>query len=584
MRYHALATDYDGTIAHHGTVDDATIAALERLRSSGRKLIMVTGREMADLKLTFVRLDLFEWIVAENGAQLYRPSNQESILLGEPPPQIFVDELRRRGVERISVGGCIVATWEPWEGTVLATIRDLGLELKVIFNKGAVMVLPAAVNKATGLQAALDRLGLSPHEVVGVGDAENDHAFFSICECSAAVANALPALKERADIDLEKDHGAGVAQLIDDILADELKRMEGRITRHQFLLGQRSDGAEVRIKPYDNAILIAGPSGSGKSTVATGLLERLCDLGYQQCIVDPEGDFTAFEGAIMLGGAQQPPVAEEVLQVLKNPKTSVVVNLVGVPLADRPDYFVKLLGRLLEFRATTGRPHWILVDEAHHLLPQAWMPGSITLPQELNRLILVTVHPGQVSPPVLDLAKLVIAVGRQPLETINEFTAAVGDEPLQLELPEQRPEQVLVWSREAREAHFVVPVPCRSERVRHIRKYMHGELPVDDSFFFRGPAGKLKLRAQNLALFVQIGEGVDDDTWQFHLGRGDYAEWFTRVIKDRELAGEAESIRGTKLTPAESRARLQAAIEKRYTLPTTSHLPLPGTAAASKER
>ena len=221
MHYRALATDYDGTIATHGVVDSATVAALERWRAAGRTLIMVTGREMSELKLVCPRLDLFEWIVAENGAQLYHPADGKNMLLGEPPPVAFVEELKRRGVDRISVGGCIVATWEPHQGTVLATIHDLGLELHVIFNKGAVMILPASVNKATGLAAALERLNFMPHEVVGVGDAENDHAFLSACGLSAAVANAIPALKERAKLVLTHDHGAGVAELIDRLLAEE---------------------------------------------------------------------------------------------------------------------------------------------------------------------------------------------------------------------------------------------------------------------------------------------------------------------------------------------------------------------------
>ena len=110
----------------------------------------------------------------------------------------------------------IVATWEPHEAKPSSkTIHDLGLELQVIFNKGAVMVLPSGVNKATGLAAALAELGLSPHNAVGVGDAENDHAFLRVCECSAAVANALPAVKDTADIVMKGDHGAGVAELID---------------------------------------------------------------------------------------------------------------------------------------------------------------------------------------------------------------------------------------------------------------------------------------------------------------------------------------------------------------------------------
>ena len=218
MRYLALATDYDGTLAHDGRVDEPTLAALERLRESGRKLILVTGRELDELLGIFPQIDLFDRVVAENGALLYRPETREEKVLGERPPDAFVEALRERGVEPISVGRVIVATWEPHETAVLEAIRDLGLELQVIFNKGAVMVLPSGVNKATGLAAALDELGLSPHNVVGVGDAENDHAFLTLCEFAAAVANALPMLKERADLVTRGDHGAGVVELIDQLI------------------------------------------------------------------------------------------------------------------------------------------------------------------------------------------------------------------------------------------------------------------------------------------------------------------------------------------------------------------------------
>src|SRR3989440_7604012 len=199
MRYLALACDYDGTIAGDGVVNETTVAALERLRSSGRKLILVTGRELDDLQRVFSRFDLFDRVVAENGALLYCPETRAEKTLGDRPPDDFVRELKQRGVGPISVGRVIVATWHPHENTVLEVIRDLGLELQVIFNKGAVMVLPSGVNKATGLSAALAELGLSPHNVVGIGDAENDHAFMRLCECAVAVSNALPMVKERAD-------------------------------------------------------------------------------------------------------------------------------------------------------------------------------------------------------------------------------------------------------------------------------------------------------------------------------------------------------------------------------------------------
>jgi hydroxymethylpyrimidine pyrophosphatase-like HAD family hydrolase len=181
MRYLALCTDYDGTLAHHGRLDKPTIAALEELRESGRKLIMVTGREIVDLEKVCDRLDLFELVVAENGATIYRPATKEERSLVAAPSDRFVEELRKRGVDRISVGKCIVATWQPHEKVVLETIRDLGLELQVIFNKGAVMVLPSGMNKAAGLKAALAEVDISPHNTVGVGDAENDHAFLKLC-------------------------------------------------------------------------------------------------------------------------------------------------------------------------------------------------------------------------------------------------------------------------------------------------------------------------------------------------------------------------------------------------------------------
>lgn len=199
MRYLALATDYDGTLATHGQVDQTTLDALKRLRESGRNLVLVTGRHLDDLAQVFPQIDWFDCVVAENGALLYFPATCEKQLLGDRPPDVFIQALQAHNVEPLGVGQVIVSTWEPHEITVLEAIRDLGLELQVIFNKGAVMVLPSSINKATGLSAALTRMELSPHNLVAVGDAENDHAFLDLCECGVAVANALPMLKEQAD-------------------------------------------------------------------------------------------------------------------------------------------------------------------------------------------------------------------------------------------------------------------------------------------------------------------------------------------------------------------------------------------------
>jgi len=424
MRYFALATDYDGTLAHNGVVSPATVAALERLRATGRKLLLVTGRELPDLLRVFPRLDLFDRVVAENGALIYCPATREEQPLGEAPPDVFINALRELGVAPLSVGRVIVATWHPNEELVLTTIRDLGLELQVIFNKGAVMVLPSGINKAAGLSAALAQLGLSPHNVVGIGDAENDHAFMRLCECAVAVSNALPMVQERADYVTAADHGAGVVELIDMIIVTDLAELAPRLENNALLLGTRADDDEqqIHIKSYGT-------------------------------------------------------------------------NTVG----DAPEQAIRAFSAALQRSRDGGAPR------------------------------------------------------EQRLSPIA---------PIKLEAGE-----ALVWSRASGEPPFRLRIaPPRGERRRHLRKYAEGNLGADKSFYFRGPSGKLNLRAQNLVLFNQIAEGVDDETWLFHLRQGDYARWFRESIKDEALADEAARIaEQPQIGAAESRAAIKAAIEERYT-------------------
>lgn len=221
MTFEALATDYDGTIAHDGVVDEQTVDALGRARAAGLRLIMVTGRELTDLFNTFAHSALFDRIVAENGAVLYDPAAASVEVLAAAPPPSLLERLAEQNVP-LSVGHSIVATVEPYEHQVLTAIRDLGLEWHIIFNKGSVMALPADVTKATGLTAALAALGISHERTVGVGDAENDQAFLRSCVLAVAVHNALPAVKAMAHVVTAGARGAGVVELVDRLLAGDL--------------------------------------------------------------------------------------------------------------------------------------------------------------------------------------------------------------------------------------------------------------------------------------------------------------------------------------------------------------------------
>ncbi len=231
MQYLALASDYDGTLAHDGHVSRTTLAAVRRLKESGRKFILVTGRELPELQATFPDIGLCDAVVAENGALLYWPADNREEMLAEPPPATFVTEMTTRGVQPFSLGRVIFATWRPHEGAVLEVIQQLGLEFHIIFNKKAVMVLPSGVNKATGLARVLRKLEISPQHVVGVGDAENDHAFLDSCSVAVAVENALQALKDKCDVVTMADHGRGVVELIERMLGDDLQSLGPRRPR-----------------------------------------------------------------------------------------------------------------------------------------------------------------------------------------------------------------------------------------------------------------------------------------------------------------------------------------------------------------
>ena len=144
MRFHVLAVDYDGTLAAAGHVDAATVNALVRLRKSGRRIVLVTGRLLAPLLDAFPEVAVCDLVVAENGALLYDSETREERPLSEPPPREFVERLTDRGVEISEVGRVVVVTHLPYETLVLETIRDLGLEFQIVFNKGSLWCcLPA---------------------------------------------------------------------------------------------------------------------------------------------------------------------------------------------------------------------------------------------------------------------------------------------------------------------------------------------------------------------------------------------------------------------------------------------------------
>ena len=332
----------------------------------------------------FPEYPVFERIVAENGALLYDPKSKRATVLGEPPPAEFVRSLTRKGVTPLSVGRVLVATLEDQKEAVLQTIQELGLELQLIFNKGSIMVLPSGVNKATGLKAALQELCLSLHNTVGVGDAENDHAFLHACERAVSVANALPALKERSDLVTTGVAGHGVSELMERMMEDDLAGVAARGDRDSIVLGE-VEGQELRI-PYGATVWVDDTIQADKSALASAILKRILAAGYQLVAIHPEGDYRDFEGAVVLGESARAPAFEEILKVLAHPDRSLIVNLESMGSQERLVFFARLLPQLEELRARTGRPHWMVVDDAQHLVAAKDLTGAVLIRRAPERV------------------------------------------------------------------------------------------------------------------------------------------------------------------------------------------------------
>ncbi|MGV2130823.1 HAD-IIB family hydrolase [Agrobacterium vitis] len=562
MYFRALAADYDGTLAHHGAMEQATVDALVRLRHAGRQIILVTGRESADLRHIVPDLTLFDRIVAENGGVLYDPGRGSEVALAPGPPAVLVQKLMEHGVEPLSVGQTIIATWQPHEAAALAAIAELGLDHQIIFNKGAVMILPAGVNKASGLIAALNDLGLSKPNVVGVGDAENDRAFLAECGASAAVANALPSLRQACDLTLMSDHGVGVSELIDRLLKDDFGLIPP--SRRGVSLGIDADADHIWLTPQDSLLIIGG-SGSGKSRFTTALVERMIDKSFDVCLLDPEGEYETLDRVVAIGDETQAGSIDEALRLLfKN--MSVALGTVAINLDQRQCLFERLLPRIEMLRKTTGRPHWIIADEAHHYLPNLCNATSEMVGGVNAGLVLATISPDWLPHTIVGTIDYVMAFGTTAFDIIQQFGGASMSS--KYSQPRLGPDEALLWSRAAPQGARRLRIEGpRHHHERHKGKYAIGNVGEDHSFYFGwSPDGQV-YRARNLAEFLSKADHIPEEIWLRHLHAGDFAAWFLHVIRDDELARRAEEIaEDVNLGAKESRDQIAAIIRNRYAI------------------
>ena len=559
MHFLALAMDFDGTIAENGNVPPQVCAALTRLKESGRKLLLVTGRELQALKHQFPNLDLFDLVIVENGALLYDPVTDTEELIADPASTELVASLRDKGVSPLSIGRSVIATWRPFENTVLSSIRELGLEWQMTFNKDAIMVLPPCVNKASGLSAALRRLGICELNVVGVGDAENDHAFLSICGCAAAVNNAIASIKSSADVCLSQDHGRGVCELVEMLLEKDAALVP--IERTGVLLGQTVDANNAWL-PAESVMLVVGNSGSGKSSFITWLTERMVQARQDFCIIDPEGDYLTLDGAVTVGGLTTPPTTEESVQLLLQARLNVVVSALALDPAAREQLFGELLPAIQHLRNVSGRPYWLIVDEAHYMLPHcaSWAPGFLGN----MGAIIVALNFDQVCPALLEEVDVLVTLGSTARELVEQFAKRIQHSGPAF--PGRSPglEHGCLWNiREGEQVVLLDQVQPDQKHHRHSGKYVSGNVGAWHAFHF--PA--LGKSAANLTEFLSLSIQLPDVALCEHLKAGDFSNWFRHVIRDDVLANKTRLIEtDSTLAPGKALEQIQQWVQSRYHL------------------
>src|SRR5262249_24908244 len=146
------------------------------------------------------------------------------------------------------------------------------------------------------------------------------------------------------------------------------------------------------------------------------------------------------------------------------------------------------------------------------------------IPVDIPATIFITVHSGSVLPDVLQTVDVVLAVGDAGADVIADFCKSIGEPPPSEHLPYLESDEVLAWFRDRARPPLAIQAdrPQQAHK-RHTRKYAEGELGEDHSFYLRGPDGALNLRAQNLMIFLQIADGIDDRTWEHPLRAGEYS-------------------------------------------------------------
>ena len=572
-----IATDFDGTISQGDQLDPQVGRVLRHWRETGRFTVLVSGRSFEFLRDLQEREQAFDLIVAENGAVLYDPHTDEMRLPFGEMPNDLLDMLVELGVP-LWRGVAIAGTTLPYDDAVWVASRELGFAVHVETNRNEVMLLPPGASKGAGLLNLLEIKGLSPRNLLAIGDAENDHSLLQVAEVRVAVANAVEGLKRIADYASPEPGPAGVAAFIERYLLDGRAFDFPVRGAHHFCL---DTAAEIHLNAYDlvdRDILIAGGSGCRKSWLASRLADGLVDGGYQFLGLDPVGDLHSLSrhASCLCLGRDEPPPMSLVVQLLTETNLSLVLDLSHMPTPqEQVLYTTGLLRRVVEVYRRFGKPHWLLIDEAQDLLSGQDNPARLPLLRDsrVPGVCLVTWRPSCLEGALLDKIDGFFLTRHRLRHEVKCLSGLLANRGLDVTGLAERLDglgegQALVWGLGPSPHDALIPLrfgtgPRVFPSMHHLHQYLEQGVPPARQFYFREETGRT-LPAGNLGELIDRVRTLDLAVVTFHFQRGDFSRWVRDVLHDEILARWLDRLRIVDLSGEELRLAFLEALERRY--------------------
>lgn len=213
----AIAVDIDGTITDQNRkICINAIDAIRKAEENGFPVILVTGNILCAAKMVSVMLGTSGGIVGENGGVIHTKKNSQ--IIGDikkcnPAYEFLKSKYEIDKTEFSDLRLSEIAIKRKINvKTVKKTVKDF--DVKVYDTKFAIHITDPQVNKGKSLEIVAKDIGISAHEIMAIGDSENDLEFLEVAGFKVAVANADSDLKKNADYVSKEPYGDGAAEAI----------------------------------------------------------------------------------------------------------------------------------------------------------------------------------------------------------------------------------------------------------------------------------------------------------------------------------------------------------------------------------